>query len=111
MAVPERTPAAARPGAAGMSSPARQKCPSRLDKKVQGGRTQGARRLIDEGLLGTARAAGAKLEAAERGVVLARAEYHTAIRRLHLAGAPLREIASALRLSHQRVQQIVRNAG
>jgi hypothetical protein len=48
---------------------------------------------------------------AERQVVLARAEYHTAIRRLHLAGAPLREIAEALSLSHQRVQQIVTAAG
>ncbi len=43
--------------------------------------------------------------------LLARAEYHTAIRRIHLAGASLREIAQALSLSHQRVQQIVSGAG
>jgi ClpX C4-type zinc finger len=44
--------------------------------------------------------------AAER----ARADYHHAIRRLHAAGASLREIAEALRLSHQRVHQIIDEA-
>jgi hypothetical protein len=43
--------------------------------------------------------------------LLARADYHTAIRRLHLAGTPLREIAQTLSLSHQRVQQIVSASG
>lgn len=62
-------------------------------------------------LLEQARAAGARLAEAERAALLARADYHTAIRRLHLAGAPLREIASGLALSHQRVQQIVSAAG
>src|SRR5688572_18964644 len=62
-------------------------------------------------LLEKARAAGNVLEEAERQVLLARAEYHTAIRRLHLAGATLREIAESLSLSHQRVQQIVSSAG
>ncbi len=62
-------------------------------------------------LLGKARAAGAQLAEAERQVLLSRAEYHSAIRRLHLAGSPLREIAQALSLSHQRVQQIVNEAG
>jgi len=62
-------------------------------------------------LLDAARRAGARLDAAERDALLARADYHTAIRRLHLAGAPLREIAQALSISHQRVQQIVRGAG
>lgn len=37
----------------------------------------------------------------------ARASYQHAIRRLHAAGANLREIAEALGLSHQRVHQIV----
>jgi len=65
----------------------------------------------DHDLLEKARAAGAGLVEAERQVLLARAEYHTAIRRLHLAGGSLREIAQALSLSHQRVQQIVSVAG
>ncbi|MFB3854807.1 MAG: ClpX C4-type zinc finger protein [Vicinamibacterales bacterium] len=67
--------------------------------------------VLDLQLLEKAREAGARLEQARRETLLSRAEYHTAIRRLHLSGAPLREIASALSLSHQRVQQIVRSAG
>jgi hypothetical protein len=66
---------------------------------------------IETELLKTARAAGAKLAESERLALLARADYHTAIRRLHLAGGSLREIAQALELSHQRVQQIVNDAG
>lgn len=62
-------------------------------------------------LLEQARRTGARLADAERDVLLARADHHTAIRRLHLAGASLREIAQALSLSHQRVQQIVDAAG
>ena len=62
-------------------------------------------------LLDKARAAGAELSEAERNVLARRGEYHTAIRRLHLAGAPLREIGEALSLSHQRVQQIVNVSG
>ena len=62
-------------------------------------------------LLDKARATGGELAEAERRVLTARADYHTAIRRLHLAGAPLREIAEALSLSHQRVQQIVHVSG
>jgi hypothetical protein len=65
----------------------------------------------DRALLDQAKAAAARLAKAERGVLLARADYHTAIRRLHLAGASLRDIAEALSLSHQRVQQIVSSAG
>ena len=66
---------------------------------------------MDSPLLDTAREAGARLAEAERQVVLARADYHTAIRRLHLAGTPLRQIAHTLSLSHQRVQQIVSASG
>ena len=62
---------------------------------------------MDSPLLESAREASARLAEAERQVLLARADYHTAIRRLHLAGTPLREIAQTLSLSHQRVQQIV----
>ena len=65
----------------------------------------------DSRLLEQARAAGSRLAEAERHALLARADYHTAIRRLHLAGTSLREIAQALSLSHQRVQQVVRAAG
>src|SRR5688572_8953511 len=61
--------------------------------------------------LNRARAAGDQLAAAERKVLETRGEYYTAIRRLHLAGASLREIAEALSLSHQRVQQIVSVSG
>ena len=66
---------------------------------------------MDSALLASAREAGARLSEAERRVLLARADYHTAIRRLHLAGAALREIAQTLSLSHQRVQQIVSASG
>ena len=62
-------------------------------------------------LLVRARAEGARLAAAEREALVARADYHAAVRRLHLAGASFREIADALGLSHQRVQQIVSTAG
>ena len=62
-------------------------------------------------LLTRARAARADLDEAERRALLLRAEYHTAIRRLHLAGASVREVAQAISLSHQRVQQIVQGAG
>jgi len=62
-------------------------------------------------LLDRARGAGVDLAEADRRALLARAEYHTAIRRLHLAGGSVREVAQALSLSHQRVHQIVQGAG
>src|SRR5688500_16983438 len=66
---------------------------------------------MSQALLDKARAAGADLAEAERKVLTTRGEYHTAIRRLHLAGGSLREVAEALSLSHQRVQQIVNISG
>jgi hypothetical protein len=66
---------------------------------------------IDQNLLQKARGAEAQLADREKEAVLARADFHTAVRRLHLAGGSLREIAQALSLSHQRVQQIVSTAG
>jgi ClpX C4-type zinc finger len=66
---------------------------------------------INDQLLNKARAAATRLAHAEGEVDAARAEYHAVVRRIHLAGAPLREIAQELGLSHQRVQQIVDAAG
>ena len=66
---------------------------------------------LDPQLLDQARRHGAAVDRRRTPALLARADYHTAIRRLHLAGGPLREIAQALSLSHQRVQQIVSGAG
>src|SRR5258708_37881158 len=66
---------------------------------------------INKQLLEKALAAGARLTDAERQVELARTEYHAIVRRMHLAGGSLRDIAHSLELSHQRVQQMVGNAG
>jgi hypothetical protein len=66
---------------------------------------------LDPELLAQARQRGARMDEAEAKALLARSDYHAAIRRLHLAGAPLREVADAVGLSHQRVQQIVRDSG
>lgn len=66
---------------------------------------------INQKLLKKGRAAGSRLADMERQVQLARAEYHAIVRRMHLAGGSLREIAQALELSHQRVQQMVGSAG
>ena len=51
--------------------------------------------------------ARAELEARLDEVEEAKQRYHRAIQRLHEAGMPLREIAEAVGLSHQRVHQIV----
>jgi len=66
---------------------------------------------LDKDLLGTAIAAADRSASAEREAEMARADYHHAVRQLHLAGAPLREIAQELGVSHQRVQQIVQSTG
>lgn len=66
---------------------------------------------LDGQLLAKAQAEAARLAEAERQVRVTRADYHTMVRRLHLSGGSLREIATALGLSHQRVQQIVDGAG
>jgi hypothetical protein len=67
--------------------------------------------VLNAELLERARAAATESAEAERQALVARSEYHTAVRRLHLAGGSLREIAEALGVSHQRVQQIVSGAG
>ena len=65
---------------------------------------------VDEELLAAARAAQGRVVEYERAVDLARAEFRYGVRKLHLAGASLREIGDALNLSHQRVHQIVEEA-
>jgi hypothetical protein len=67
--------------------------------------------VLDEEQLKKAKAAGERVAEADRTATLARAEYNTVVRRMHLGGASLREIAGALGISHQRVQQIVDEAG
>jgi len=66
---------------------------------------------MNDELLAEARQAQERLIDAERDVEVARAEFHRAVRRLHLHGASLRELAANLGLSHQRVHQIVEEAG
>ncbi len=66
---------------------------------------------INQELLKKARAAAELLADTEREVQLARTEYYSIIRRMHLAGGSLREISQALGLSHQRVQQMVQVTG
>ena len=66
---------------------------------------------IDQELCKKAQDAYSRLAEAERRAQVARGDYHHYVRRLHLAGASLREVAQALDLSHQRVQQIVTVAG
>lgn len=54
--------------------------------------------------------ARARAEEAETAAEQARSGYHELIRRLNTSGASLREIATRLELSHQRVHQIVSGA-
>jgi hypothetical protein len=66
---------------------------------------------VNDELLAEARRAQERLIDAERDADVARAEFYRAVRRLHLHGASLRELAASLGLSHQRVYQIVEEAG
>ena len=66
---------------------------------------------MNDELLTEARRAQERLIDAERDVEVARAEFHRAVRRLHLNGSSLRELAANLGLSHQRVHLIVEDAG
>jgi hypothetical protein len=54
--------------------------------------------------------ARADFEASQDEVERRKQDYFTAVRTLHEAGMPLREIATALGLSHQRVHQMVEEA-
>lgn len=66
---------------------------------------------MDPDLLNEAKIAETELIEAEHAADVARAAFNRAVRRLHLDGASLREVAKALGLSHQRVHQIVEAAG
>lgn len=66
---------------------------------------------LDDRLLHEARAAASRWSETLDQAELAKADYHRAVRQLHLAGGSLREIAEALDLSHQRVHQMVEEAG
>jgi hypothetical protein len=65
---------------------------------------------IDAEMLAAALAAGTRLADAERTAGIARADFHHAVRRMQLAGGSLPEIADALGLSYERVQQIAEGA-
>jgi ClpX C4-type zinc finger len=65
---------------------------------------------LDQELVREAERAKEQLAVAEHAAYRAKVDYHQAIRRLHAAGGSLREIAEALRLSHQRVHQIIEEA-
>jgi hypothetical protein len=62
---------------------------------------------LDDELVDEVEAARRKLEGLETAVVDARAEFHQSIRKLHGSGGSMREIATALGMSHQRVHQII----
>lgn len=65
---------------------------------------------LDPALVRDAKAARERLLESQHAAEQARVVYHHAIRRLHAAGGSLREIAEVLRLSHQRVHQIIDDA-
>jgi len=66
---------------------------------------------LDEGLVAAVEKARQRLEQLENDVFHARLEFHASIRRVHAAGASMREIATALGMSHQRVHQIIGEEG
>jgi hypothetical protein len=65
---------------------------------------------LDRELVREAERAKEQLAVAQHAAYRAKVDYHQAIRRLHAAGGSLREIAEALRMSHQRVHQIIDGA-
>jgi ClpX C4-type zinc finger len=65
---------------------------------------------LDPELVREAKRAKEELAVAQHAAYRAKVDYHQAIRRLHAAGGSLREIAGALRMSHQRVHQIIDEA-
>jgi len=65
---------------------------------------------LDRELVLEAEQAKEELAVAQHAAYRAKVHYHQAIRRLHAADGSLREIAEALRMSHQRVHQIIDEA-
>ena len=65
---------------------------------------------LDLELVREAERAKEQLAVSQHAAYRAKVDYHQAIRRLHAAGGSLREIAEALRMSHQRVHQIIEEA-
>ncbi|HTZ08150.1 MAG TPA: ClpX C4-type zinc finger protein [Acidimicrobiales bacterium] len=66
---------------------------------------------VDQHLLSEAAAAAERVTELEDQLAGAKAEYRRSVRRLHLAGASMREVAGALGVSHQRIHQIVEDGG
>jgi hypothetical protein len=66
---------------------------------------------IDEKLLIEASAAATRVTELEDQLEGAKAEYRRVVRRMHLAGASMREVAETLGISHQRVHQIIDDDG
>ena len=62
---------------------------------------------LDESVLAEVETVRERLERLEDETFAARATFNQSVRRLHTAGGSLREIATALGLSHQRVHQII----
>jgi ClpX C4-type zinc finger len=65
---------------------------------------------LDPELVREAERAKEQLAVAQHAAYRAKVNYHQAMCRLHAAGGSLREIAEALRMSHQRVHQIIDEA-
>jgi hypothetical protein len=66
---------------------------------------------VDQNLLNESSAAAGRVTLLEDQLAGAKAEYRRTVRRMHLAGASMREIAEALGVSHQRVHQIIDDGG
>jgi ribosomal protein S14 len=66
---------------------------------------------VDQKLLAEASAAAGRVTELEDQLEGAKADYRRTVRRLHLSGASMREVAEALGVSHQRVHQIIEDSG
>ena len=66
---------------------------------------------VDQKLLTEAETAADRVTELEDQLETAKAEYRRTVRRLHLAGASMREVAEALGVSHQRIHQIIEEGG
>ena len=66
---------------------------------------------VDADLLTEATTAAGRVTELEDQLEEAKAKYREKVRRLHLAGASMREVGEALGVSHQRVHQIIEEGG